>query len=396
MITRLLWATLTGIVLFSAPTPSPGQARIVGGVKAPSNSYRWIVALAESDGGSLFDRQFCGASLISRDWVLTAAHCVEDEVASRIQVVVGLSDLEDTSSAQIRGVRGIYMHPAYSDLQGDLVNDIALLLLDAPVTNITPVGFARSPSTAIPGMSVRALGWGDTLANPRYPTELRMVDLDVVSIDFANRAYGSSRFDSRHLAAMAPGKDTCSGDSGGPLFDIDGGPGGTPLLLGITSFGLDCAQRGVPGIYANVGNFASWIDGFLAFNSSAADPSMELRGNNQVIPSGSAFPKAANLTDFGRPLSAGRSRVRRFVVSNDLGGIPLSISGVRFSNRAFTAISYPRYLFGGSSGLVSVRYRAPSSWRSGRSQARMYILNNDPANPFYAVNLRARYRPDWW
>ncbi len=73
--------------------------------------------------------------------------------------------------------------------------------------------------------------------------------------------------------------------------------------------------------------------------------------------------------------------MRRFVVSNVEGSIPLSISGVRFSNRAFTAISYPRYLFGGSSGVVGVRYRAPSSWRGGRSQTRMYILNNDPANP---------------
>jgi secreted trypsin-like serine protease len=396
MNTRLLWTALTGAVLFSVPSLSLGQARIVGGTKAPANTYRWIVALAEADGGSLYDRQFCGASLISPDWVLTAAHCVEGEVASRIQVVVGLSDLENTSSAQIRGVRGIYMHPAYADVQGDLLNDIALLLLDAPVTTITPISYARSPSTAFPGMTVRAIGWGDTLATPRYPTELRMVDLDIVSIDFANRAYGVSRYDSRHLAAMAAGKDTCSGDSGGPLFDTDGGPGGSPLLLGITSFGLDCAQRGIPGIYANVGNFATWIDGFLEFDSSASDPSMALLGNGERIPSGSPFPKAGNLTDFGRPVPGGRSRVRRFVVSNVEGSIPLSISGVRFSNRAFTAISYPRYLFGGSSGVVGVRYRAPSSWRGGRSQARMYILNNDPANPFYTVTLRARYQADWW
>lgn len=396
MNSRFFWAALTGALFFSAPSSSLGQARIVGGSKAPSNSYRWIVALAESDGRTLFDRQFCGASLISPDWVLTAAHCVEGEVASRIQVVVGLSDLDDTSSAEIRGVRGIYIHPGYADVEGDLLNDIALLLLDAPVTTITPIRFARSASTALPGLSVRALGWGDTLANPRYPTELRMVDLEVVSIAFANQAYGVSRYDNRHLAAMAAGKDTCSGDSGGPLFDTDGGPGGEPLLLGITSFGLNCAQRGIPGLYSNVGNFAPWIDGFLAVDGSGAAPSMRLLGNRSWIPSGSAAPKTWNLTDFGRPVRAGRSLVRRFAVINNEGGIPLAISGIRFSNRAFTALSYPKYVFRGGSGLITVRYRAPGFPRGGQSQTRMSILNNDPAKPVYSATLRARYRPNWW
>lgn len=393
---RLLSAALTGAILVSAPSSSPGQARIVGGSKAPSDSYRWIVALAESDGGTLFDRQFCGASLISQDWVVTAAHCVEDEIAARLQVVVGLTDLDDPSSAEIRGVRGIYIHPGYANEQGDLLNDIALLLLNDPVTTIDPVSFARSPSAAPPGLSVRALGWGDTLAKPRYPTELRMVDLEIVSIAFANRAYGVNLYDNRHLAAMAAGKDTCSGDSGGPLFVTDGAPGDAPLLVGITSFGLNCAQRGIPGLYANVGNFAPWIDGFLALDGNGSAPSMRLLGNRRWIPSGSAATRTVNLTDFGRPLRAGRSLVKRYAVSNNDGEIPLGISGIRFSNRAFTALSYPKYLFRGGSGVVRVRYRAPNSRRGGQTQTRMSILNNDPARPVYTATLRARYRPNWW
>jgi len=276
---RSLGILLVGVFLLAVPPRSFGQARIVGGSKAPANTYRWIVALAESSGGSLYDRQFCGASLLSPNWVVTAAHCVENESASRLQVVVGLSDLADTSSAEIRGVRGIYIHPGFVEIQGDLFNDIALLLLDAPVTTITPVSYARSPSAAPVGTSVRALGWGDTMATPRYPKELRMVDLDIVSIAFANHAYGVNRYDNRHLAAMADGKDTCSGDSGGPLFDPDGDLG-APLLVGLTSFGLDCAERGIPGIYANVGNFAPWIDSFLPI-TGGADPAMELRGNGR-------------------------------------------------------------------------------------------------------------------
>jgi hypothetical protein len=123
---------------------------------------------------------------------------------------------------------------------------------------------------------------------------------------------------------------------------------------------------------------------------------MRLLGNRRWIPSGSAATRTVNLTDFGRPLRAGRSLVKRYAVSNNDGEIPLGISGIRFSNRAFTALSYPKYLFRGGSGVVRVRYRAPNSRRGGQTQTRMSILNNDPARPVYTATLRARYRPNWW
>lgn len=380
---------LAALLVVPAIGRSQNTAKIVGGVKAPADTYRWIVALAGTTGGSLFNRQFCGASLIDRDWVLTAAHCVEGEAPTGLQVVVGLTDLDDTSNAQIRSVRGVYIHPGFIDRNGDLFSDIALLLLDAPVTTITPIKYATSATTAIPGTSVRALGWGDTQSTPRYPTELRMVDLDLVTIPAARQHYG--QLDSRHLAARMDGKDTCSGDSGGPLFDLDGSAGSNPLLLGLTSYGIDCARKNIPGIYTNVGYFAPWIDSFLA-QPTTGDPEFSVRGRGFEIPAGARTASRRTGTHYGSPVRAGRSRVRRFLVSNGTAGVPLSINIIRSTGSAFQVNSVPNYLFQGGSGVLSVRFRAPVTYRRGVSRSKLRIVTNDPATPVYSFNLLAKFK----
>lgn len=379
--TLFLLLPLLGALSASAQEP---QARIVGGTKAPPSSYRWIAAVANTGGASLFNRQFCGGSLVAPDWVLTAAHCVEDENAGRLMVVVGLTDLDDTSGAQTRRVRGIFAHPRYRDRDGDLFNDIAFLLLSSPIDNIDPIPFAPAFNTILPGTTLRALGWGETKSTPRFPRELRMADLEVVPIARARRIYRTPDLDRRHLAAYTTGRDTCSGDSGGPLF-LDSTP---PLLAGITSFGIGCARRNTPGIYTNVGNFAPWIRSFLN-QSLAAPPSLRVRGRGQPVRSGGAPPSRRNDTDFGRRVPPGQQVARRFVLVNGRGGTPLSIHSVRSTSRQFRIGNSPPYLLSGRTGRLAVFFRNPGG-PAGVVQSRIIIRTNDPARRIYSFRVRAR------
>ncbi|MCB1202706.1 MAG: serine protease [Verrucomicrobiae bacterium] len=373
-------------MLFGLDTAQP---RIVGGTKAPANAYPWMVALASKTGGKLFDRQFCAGSLIAPHWVLTAAHCVEGEVASNLEVVMGFNDLDDTSGAEIRGVKAFFVHPGYADIRGDLVNDIALLFLDSPVNSITPVSYSKSPSPLAVGETVRAIGWGDTQSSPRFPTELRQVDLALESISYARRVYGSNQINQRHLAAIGNGKDTCGGDSGGPLFDLDG-DSGNPLVVGLTSFGLRCAQRDVPGIYTNVGNYSDWVDFFLGLPTSG-DPVAELSGHGRPIGNPSYSPRRANGTHFGRKVRSGRVITRRFPLSNENGTFPLSIEKSGSTNRNFK-VSTSSYVLSGATGVVNVRFRAPySRRRNSRSLSRITLRLNDPANPAYVFRVLSRH-----
>ena len=378
--------------LLTSPLPGEAQTKIVGGTKATDGDYPWMAAVAKTTGGSLFDRHFCGGSLIAPDWILTAAHCLEGEVAEGLQVLVNFTDLDDSAAAEIRGVKGIYIHPSFTDVGGDLYNDVALILLDAPINTVTPIDVATSPVAVTVGAAVRAIGWGDTKGSPRYPTELQAVDLAIASIITARRVYGVNNLDNRHLSAAANGKDTCAGDSGGPLFDIDGANGGTdPLLVGITSYGLGCAVRDTPGIYANVGNYYSWISAFLA-QPTDVEAVASVSGRGIAIPNGTLSLSKLSGTNFGPRVRPGRTVVRQFSISNAPGSLPLSIPFARTSGRSFSVRSSPRYLLGGSTGTITVGYRAPFSFRSGKSRSILSIRTNDPTALSYGFRIEAKYR----
>ncbi|OFW52480.1 MAG: hypothetical protein A2V75_04450, partial [Actinobacteria bacterium RBG_16_70_17] len=253
----LLLVSVFGLLLVpssqASGDPSPGP-RIVGGTEVdPPGKYPFMVALVDH-GGDAWADQFCGGSLISPEWVLTAAHCVVGETASTIDLIIGRHDLDSDEGERIPA-RRIIRHAAYDDFS--MANDIALIRLMTPVT-YAPVLLPADGSLEAAGTMLTVTGWGDTESVPKWPTELREVQLPVVGDADCLEAYAGygNPPAALMLCAGATGMDSCQGDSGGPLFAA-GADGFTQV--GVVSSGEGCGLPGFPGKNTSVAAFTTWI-----------------------------------------------------------------------------------------------------------------------------------------
>jgi secreted trypsin-like serine protease len=253
---------LTGLVQSVAAAPRP-DPRIIGGEPADFGEYPFMVALLfEPTAGTDFQKQYCGGSLISSRWVLTAAHCADFlESPSEVAVAIGRTNLDSTEGQRI-AVRSIHVHP---DWDPDVISpDVALLELAKPVNAIAPIQLA-GPSDDVfeaAGTPLTVIGWGNTSTTGQasFPNELREVVVPVVDDATCDKAYSGFITVETQLCAGAKGLDSCGGDSGGPLFATTSG--GTEIQVGIVSFGVGCAKQHFPGVYGEVNS--PTIRGFIA------------------------------------------------------------------------------------------------------------------------------------
>lgn len=124
--------TLTGTV--SAASAEEVSPRIVGGYTATIADAPWQVALIRASASNNYQGQFCSGSLISTQWIVTAAHCVDDMSASDVLVQAGSVTLSQ-SKLTGRQIAEIIVHPNWTT--STFRNDIALLRLDSPVTPLS-------------------------------------------------------------------------------------------------------------------------------------------------------------------------------------------------------------------------------------------------------------------
>ena len=298
IITPLLLLTAIALLVFlpqdadSQTNPQDGlqkeaPSRIVGGTAASTGEYPWQVALVSASQSNVFFGQFCGGSLIAKDWVLTAAHCLTgnsgDARPSDIDVVLGINNLSDGPTAGNQGVRRdvaqIIMHPNYGSTNTE-DSDIALLRLAEPVElscTINTIEYATSSEAALyaAGQTATITGWGTVEWNTnKYPDELREVSVPIVSNSTCQQSYGSNVTGNMLCAGLASGgKDSCQGDSGGPLVVADGDGF---IQAGVVSWGYQCAEPNAYGVYTRVSNYTQWIDSWLATSRQSPGIATEL------------------------------------------------------------------------------------------------------------------------
>ncbi|XP_041672045.1 mast cell tryptase-like [Cheilinus undulatus] len=261
---------------------APLNTKIVGGVNASAGSWPWQISMHFSIGPAT--RHICGGTLISDQWVLTAAHCILTNVTSFWTLYMGRETQSGPNNNEVsRSVSQIIVHPDYNDTLFN--NDIALMKLSSPVNFtdfIRPICLASNSSQIHTNSSCWATGWGRLGRDEPLVAfdSLQEVQIPVVGNNQCTCSYmpePEANITEQMICAGEAGKGTCQGDSGGPLQCQQNS---TWVQAGISSFGVPCALPGFPEVYARVSEFQTWIldqvaganVGFVTFTSSGTDP----------------------------------------------------------------------------------------------------------------------------
>ena len=253
-------------------------SKIIGGEPADQpQAWGWIASLRRNG------LHACGASLISPWFVITAAHCVQDiESLSSLTLHFGIMDL--SNQGQIRNVTKMFVHPSFDRTL--FINDLALLRLHRPLpvinANVSSICLPKvsdidQTTTEYPpaGENLIGIGWGTTDGDVRMPSPI-LRQVTVQAIGRTQTACVNSINDDvfQFCAGTADGsKDTCYGDSGGPLMMFQRGRW---ILAGVTSYGSNCGVFGFAGVYTRVANYQSYIRAIINDDSSAPSDGKQL------------------------------------------------------------------------------------------------------------------------
>lgn len=246
--------TIICLSLFTTLVAAHANDKIVGGVLVDPAQVA-TTHIVNIDGQ-------CAGSVIAAKWILTAAHCAP---VFKKFVTAGSVDLKSKDRFKLE-IRKGHVHPDYNEKT--YTHDIALIELKYPIhfenMGITPIEILtpelEAQGAIAPGTIGTLTGWGAVKEGGKFSNVLLEVKVPILTFEVANQGIGyEGKIDDSMIATGFEngGKDSCQGDSGGPFTIM--GSDGRPVLAGVISWGLGCAQPRRYGISSNVAKSYDWI-----------------------------------------------------------------------------------------------------------------------------------------
>ncbi|XP_037725132.1 serine protease SP24D-like [Drosophila subpulchrella] len=248
-VTLLLGSCLLYLVLTVQSAPGKLNGRVVGGEDAAKAQFPHQVSLRNAGSHS------CGGSILTRNFILTAAHCVSDEdennvitpvAADRFTIRAGSNDR--FSGGVLHQVAEVIIHEGY----GNFLNDVALLRLETPLIFSSSIQPIDLPSVDTPAdVDVIISGWGRIKHAGDLPRYLQYNTLKSISTEECEELIEFG-FEGELCLLHVVDNGACNGDSGGPAVYNN-------QLVGVAGFVVGGCGSSYPDGYARVFYFKDWI-----------------------------------------------------------------------------------------------------------------------------------------